>query len=156
MGLSKSMNTLWRSKAGLIQSSYKDQWQDFGLIYNANIAARDNKLFKEKQDDLRIVHYTTMKPWDKDQARASFDLLCQPWVEVRDKVLLQYGCTNDDFVPPSDKRIAMVTFVTNTVEKHASKTRRKDKADYTYGAAALIKSIQEHVGNNKVDSILLD
>ena len=144
------------AEQGWLNAVYKDQWQDFGLIYNANVAARDNTIFKKKQDDLRIVHYTTMKPWVKDQGRAGFDLLCRPWVEVRNRVLPQYGCTNDDFVPPSDKRIAMVTFVTDTVEKHASKTRKKDKADYTYGAAALIKSIQEHVGDNKVDSILLE
>lgn len=144
------------AEQGWLNAVYKDQWKDIGLIYNANVAARDHSRFQEKYGDLRIIHYTTMKPWFKDDGTEHYKRLCLPWVEIRDQILPQYGCTNEDFVPPTDNRFAMFTFLTDTVEKASSTDRNLTYAEYTYGAAALIKSIQEHAGIHKVDTVLLE
>jgi lipopolysaccharide biosynthesis glycosyltransferase len=151
------------AEQGWLNAVYKNQWKDIGYIYNANIAAKDHdKRFIENATSIKIVHYTTMKPWYDSPGSPSYMQWSHPWVEFRDKILQQNGCINEDFVPPNDnRRIALTTFLTDTVENSGKTTdRKKERADYSYGAAALIKSIEEFVGNSRFhgsyDTILLE
>jgi lipopolysaccharide biosynthesis glycosyltransferase len=140
------------AEQGWLNAVYKNQWKEIGYIYNANIAAKDHdKRFAENTTSIRIIHYTTMKPWYDSPGSNSYEQWSHPWVKFRDKLLQRNGCINDDYVPPNDNhRIALATFLTDTVEiSHTTTDRKKERADYTYGAAALIKSIDEYVGTSK-------
>jgi lipopolysaccharide biosynthesis glycosyltransferase len=141
------------AEQGWLNAVYNDSWKDVGLIYNANVAGRNDPLFKDKANDLRIIHYTTMKPWFGKPGSQDYDLLCKPWLDIRDRIFAQLGCINDDYIPPTDKKFAIVTLVTDMGE---SDGKQQQMADYTYGAATLLKSIQEHVESGKVDHILLE
>jgi lipopolysaccharide biosynthesis glycosyltransferase len=140
------------AEQGWLNVVYKDQWKDIGIKFNANIAALRDSKFKAARDDFRIVHFTLYKPWFGGKRLGS---IIQEWNDLRNNTVSKYGCINKDFVKPSTHKLALVTFLTD-MRMMNSKLMMEDHSDYTYGAAVLLKSIQEHVKKREMDLILLE
>jgi lipopolysaccharide biosynthesis glycosyltransferase len=50
---------------GWLNTVYRGQWKDIGFKNNANMAALTNtKVSAVSREDLRVVHFTTPKPWE--------------------------------------------------------------------------------------------
>lgn len=66
------------SEQGFLNVVYKDKWKDPGFIYNANIAVFSQipNFWKEKENQIKVIHYTMEKPWSCSKA---YKPVCTIW-----------------------------------------------------------------------------
>ena len=66
------------SEQGFLNVVYENKWYEIGFEYNANLAAfaQDPKLWKEKENNIRVIHYTMNKPWECGEPYLA---VCKKW-----------------------------------------------------------------------------
>lgn len=54
------------AEQGFLNSVYKTDWHDIGFSYNANLAifSQDRFFWNQNESDIRIIHFTMIKPWE--------------------------------------------------------------------------------------------
>ena len=74
----KFIFTTAQSEQGFLNVAYKDQWYEIGFENNANLAVYSQKpdYWKERENEINVIHYTMQKPWDcTDEYKA----VCKLW-----------------------------------------------------------------------------
>jgi hypothetical protein len=63
---------------GFLNVVYKDQWYDIGFRNNANVAiySQLRSYWETHEQDICVIHYTMVKPWD---CSTEYDQLCILW-----------------------------------------------------------------------------
>jgi lipopolysaccharide biosynthesis glycosyltransferase len=70
------------SEQGFLNVVYKDQWYEIGFENNANLAAYSQipDYWKQRQDNISVIHYTMNKPW---ACSAEYMPICKYWLDFK-------------------------------------------------------------------------
>lgn len=68
------------AEQGFLNTLYKDTWLELDFIYNANLAAytQQPKFWKEREKNIRVIHFTMSKPWECGSA---YQNVCKFWAQ---------------------------------------------------------------------------
>ncbi|KAJ9452663.1 Galactinol synthase 7 [Diplonema papillatum] len=74
-------NKHWSEQA-FLNALWPTEWQNIGFEYNANLALykEDLPFWKEREGNIRVVHYTMIKPWKKCGV-SPFAEICKWWAK---------------------------------------------------------------------------
>ena len=79
-----------QAEQGFLNSVYRDQWEEIGIEYNANMAVWAMK--RDSWPEIpRIKHYTLEKPWQENvpryraQSLEPLDIFLQTWKDAARK-----------------------------------------------------------------------
>jgi alpha-N-acetylglucosamine transferase len=67
-----------QSEQGFLNVVYKDEWFDIGFEHNANLAvySQKNSYWRERENDINMIHFTMEKPW---ACSNTYEEICDLW-----------------------------------------------------------------------------
>jgi glycogenin glucosyltransferase len=95
---------------GFLNEVYKEQWQEIGFAYNANLIVYEKRRdhWDKYADELTVIHYTIRKPWS---CSTKFMEICKFWLRAFYQELRGgTPCQNAEFSPK--EKLAIVSMNT--------------------------------------------